>query len=119
VLAAINDLGCVTIDSQEGKSKTERAYVDGFMSRPHAIAFVDSFNMRTNMVALALLPSGAAAGAMARPRHFRSAVVVTRDTGSRGGAAAAAVTRLPLYPDPEEYMFLKTRKSYALVNPAW
>lgn len=90
-LAQINDLGFLTIDSQDGQ-KNERAYVSGFMEPPMAHAFTEALNCSTDKLAIVLQPC---------PKELRSRIAVTRHNGK-------GVTNTPLYIQNKEYTFLKT-----------
>jgi hypothetical protein len=130
-LARMNELGLVTIDSQdactpEGRPEpTERAYVAGFMRRARAERFVEAFNTRTDKVAVLLLPAKVLLSSVGM-RPIRSAIPVTV-----GASSGRAVTRSPLYLDAREYAFLKTRPDVGglgasedavlveCIDPAW
>jgi len=84
-LAQINDLGLLTIDSQDGQ-KNERSYVSGFME------FTEALNCSTDKMAFVLQPC---------PKRLRSRIAVTRHNGK-------GVTNAPLYIQTKEYTFLKT-----------
>ena len=90
-LAQINDLGYLTIDSQDGQ-KDERAYVAGFMEASQAHAFAEALNCGSDKLAVVLQPC---------PKEIRSKIAVTRHLGK-------GVTNAPLYIDNKEYNFLKT-----------
>jgi len=51
-LAAMNDAGLLTVDSQDAPDATQRAYVDGLMPSKRAEALVDWLNLNTDMVAI-------------------------------------------------------------------
>lgn len=55
-LAKMNELGFVTIDSQDATGPNERAYVSGFMSTKKALKFIHTFNSNTNFLAIATTP---------------------------------------------------------------
>lgn len=110
VLADINALGFVTIDSQEGGDKWERAYVNGFMRGEDATAFIERFNCTTDCLAIKLLPTHLTRRALqdltsqAADPIMRSYIPVTRM--SKG--APRSVTRTPLYMPTPEHRFLQT-----------
>jgi hypothetical protein len=51
-LAAMNDAGLLTVDSQDAPDATQRAYVEGFMPSTRAEALVDWVNLNTDVVAI-------------------------------------------------------------------
>lgn len=94
-LACINELGMLTIDSQDGQTD-ERAYVMGLMPAARAHAFAEALNCASDKVAVVLQPCS---------REMRSRVALTRFNGS-------GITNLPLYLQTREYNFLVTSDGY-------
>lgn len=92
-LVEVNELGIITIDSQPGSDRTERAYIHGFMMEAHALRYIQALNSGSDMVALLIRPV---------KEWMPSTVVVTRTKTHEGG------TRIPLYMGPETYDHLKT-----------
>lgn len=93
-MAALNQMGMITIDSQPGDGLTERAYIDGFMMEEHALRYVEALNCGGGMVAVLLRPAA---------RWMQSSIAVTRVLRS-----GDSETRIPLYMDPSQYKHLKT-----------
>lgn len=80
-LARMNELGFLTIDSQEGQTD-ERAYVSGFLPAARAHALAEALNCGGDKVGIVLQPCA---------KEARSRVALTRDRHGR------ASTNMPLY----------------------
>ncbi len=107
VLSRINAAGLLTIDSQAGLDKTERAYVCGVMPVDEARQFTQRMNMAGDFVALVLEPTTFFGGTVpvtrtARPyNHFvKDKPVVSRSDEFR------AVTRIPVYMEKSGHAFV-------------
>ena len=115
LLADINELGMVTMDSQSGADETERAYVGGFMRPDVADRFVERFNCATDAMCFKLLPTNLTRRALHDLSNqkadpiMRSYVPVTRSSKKQPRSA----TRVPLYMPAREHAFLQTASGYA------